>query len=141
MGVSVVFFGREPGVWIVYPVPQRDEERVFFLVVKRKDESVCEFLMAAGSGEVPDSLSSERIGADGEKGLCKNERSLTVRGDECLVLWDKDQGEYAESMSWDYFGDCLGFLTVRNEIGRGMGKLARDGMDQFVKHRRCEFKE
>ncbi|OMO54667.1 hypothetical protein COLO4_36364 [Corchorus olitorius] len=90
----------EPGVWIVYLVPQRDEERE---VVNRKDESVCEFLMAVGSGEIPDSLSSERIGADGEKGLCKNERSLTVRGDECLVLWDKDQGEYPESMramSW-----------------------------------------
>ncbi|OMO89511.1 hypothetical protein COLO4_19729 [Corchorus olitorius] len=94
--------------------------------------------------------------------------------DSVVVLWDKDQGEYAEPMramswrirsgnslqlnlriglgkllvssaallmSWDYFGDCLRLLTVRNEIGRGTRKLARDGMDQFVKHRRCEFKE
>ncbi|OMP09796.1 hypothetical protein COLO4_05125 [Corchorus olitorius] len=34
--VSVVFFGREPGVWIGYPVPQRDGERE---VVNGRDES------------------------------------------------------------------------------------------------------
>ncbi|OMO50381.1 hypothetical protein COLO4_38094 [Corchorus olitorius] len=66
----------------------------------------------SGCGQVPDSLSSERIGVDGEKSLC--------------VLWDKDQGEYAESMramSWRIRSGNSFQLNLRIGLGKLNGIL------------------